>query len=138
MCSRRRTLTSSKLKRVGTRLLGARDAVAFSQAQELLRLPQLRPGLDSTEQLLGEIAEIGSEKTRLLDDALGAAQCVRSAFGWIVSRIGRPSTFGLAHVYPDQHGTVIEPHQLPIATDFDTGARRATAQRVPSRAPIGS
>src|SRR5690348_17282789 len=50
-------------ERVRTRLFRARNSVALSQTEELLRLAQLWPRLDSTQQLLGECAEVGSEKT---------------------------------------------------------------------------
>src|SRR5215831_12505238 len=108
-------------------------AVAFGQAQQLLRLTQTAPGELAAQKLIGEITGGGSQFTGPLAVVVGPAQGVGSPALWVIRVIGGAAAGWLALMGLDQLAVQIDMNQRSIAADLDAAARSSAWE--PSRAP---
>src|SRR5215472_13505120 len=105
-------------------------AVAFGQAQQLLRLTQTAPGELAAQKLIGEITGGGSQFTGPLAVVVGPAQGVGSPALWVIRVIGGAAAGWLALMGLDQLAVQIDMNQRSIAADLDAAADPARGNRV--------
>src|SRR5215470_2437450 len=105
-------------------------AVAFGQAQQLLRLPQTAPGELTAEKLIGESAGGGSEFACPLAVVVGPAQGVGSPAFRVIGVVGGAAAGRLALMRLDQLAARIDTNQRSIAADLDLAADPARGKRV--------
>ncbi len=113
----------------GTRGLQALGSVALGQAQQALALAQLGPGEGCIQQAPGELTDLRAKCHSLADKAIRCAHGIGGALGWVVIRIGRAATFGLARVDLDECASFVELDQVAIAARLQLGARWTRRRR---------
>src|SRR5215471_4219285 len=107
-----------------------RGAVAFGQAQQLLRLTQTAPGELAAQKLIGESAGGGSEFAGPLAVVVGPAQGVGSPALRVIGVVGGATAGRLALMRLDQLAVRIDTNQRSIAADLDAAADPARGNRV--------
>src|SRR5215469_2879728 len=105
-------------------------AVAFSQAQQLLRLAQTAPRKLTAQKLVREITGSRSEFPGTLAVVVGPAQRVGSSAIRVVGVIGRAAAGQLPLMGLDQLAVDIDAHHRSIAADIDLAADPAGGNRI--------
>src|SRR5215469_13692885 len=100
-------------------------AVAFSQAQQLLRLAQTAPGKLTAQQLVREITGSRSEFPGTLAVVVGPTQGVGSSAIRVVGVIGRATSKQLALSSSDWPAGNVKPLKLLAAADINVEVERA-------------
>ena len=98
--------------------------VAISQSDELVPLPDLRPGVPVIEEAFGEFAHRGSVQSCVALDALRSLHGVGGKLGGIIVRVGGAATARLTLVDLHQLAPVVDAHQFAVQPDFHPLARR--------------
>ena len=96
----------------------ALSGVALPQADELVSLPDSRPGSGTVEEALGELGHRRSQLGSLALDGVGAPQRVGAEFGGVVGGVGGAAAPGLARMDLDQLAPVEDAHQLQAQADL--------------------
>ena len=110
----------------GVQALGC---VALTQAQELVALPDSRPGQGTVEEPLGEFGHRGTLLGSAALDAVGSPEGVGAQLGGVVGRVGGSAAPGLAGVDLKELAPVVDTHQLQAQADLHLLPGRAQGGR---------
>ena len=101
-------------QRPGTGRIQPLTGVLLAQAEQLLALPQLRPGQRTIEELRGEGFDIGTKLRCPGHHPVRSTQGVGCLLLRVVVRVGGTPTTGLTRMDLDQLSLPIEPRPLRV------------------------
>ena len=117
------------LERAAAGGVEAGGGVALRQPQQLVALPELRPGQGSLEQPLGVAAHGLTELGGAPLELVGRAQRVGAELRRVVVAVGGAPAAGLARVDLEQRAAVVDAHQLRAELHLHLLPRRAELRR---------